>query len=124
MDWLFLHLFNIILEVHHDVLQAVINMEPLDSSQGVHGDLTVSVKLDDACVQHVVKLLGSSCVFYSSVLSLLDPGPQACQLFHILLELLLLHDLLLLLLLYLVLGASSLAAYLQQVSADTLLHFY
>ena len=73
---LFLHLFTIILEVHHDVLQAFINVEPLDSSHGVHGDLTVSVKLDDASLHHVVKLLGSSDVFYSSVLSLLDSGPQ------------------------------------------------
>ena len=77
MGWLLLHLFTIVLEVHHDLLQAVVNVEPLDSSHGVHGDLTVSVKLDDACIQHVVKLLGSSHVLYSSVLSLLDPGPQA-----------------------------------------------
>ena len=77
-----------------------------------------------ACIQHVMKQLGSSHVFYSSVLSVLDSGPQACQLFHILLELLLLHDLLLFPLLDLVLGAASLAAHLKQVSADTLLHYY
>ena len=72
----------------------------------------------------MVEQLGSSNIFYCSVLSVLDSGPQACQLFHILLELLLLHDLLLFLLFDLVLGASSLAAYLQQVSTDSLLHYY
>ena len=59
----FLNLLIAILEALHVFLKAVINVKPLDSVLGIHGDLPISVKLDDASLHHVVKLLGRSDVF-------------------------------------------------------------
>ena len=119
----FLNLLIAILEALHVFLKAVINVKPLDSVLGIHRDLSISVKLDDASLHHVVKLLGRSNVFRSFLLSSLDSASQVRQLRHVLLELLLLHDLLLLLLLDLVLGSSSLGAHLEHVGADALVHY-
>ena len=123
LGWLFLNLVTVVQEVAHPLLEAVINVKPLHASNCIQNNFAVTILLYLACVQHVVKQLGSSNVFYSYLLSIYDSGPQVCQLFHVLLQFLLFHDFLLFLLFDLVLGPSSLRAHLEQVGAYPLVHY-
>ena len=120
LGWLFLDLATIVLEVHHNFLQAIFNVKSLDSSWGVHIDLVFPSCFNEASVSHVVHQLGSTFIVESTVLSCLDSGSQVCQLLQVCLELLLLQNLFLLLLFYLVFGPSSLAAHLEHVRPDAL----
>jgi hypothetical protein len=108
LDWVFLDLATIVLEVHHNFLQAIFNVKSLDSSWGVHINLVFPSCFNEASVSHVVHQLGSTFIVESTVLSCLDSRSQVCQLLHICLEFLLLQHLILLLIFYLVLGPSSL----------------
>ena len=73
----------VVRNVWDDLLQALVDSEPLHSSNGVQDDLLLSNLLDLASVDHVAHQLGSTCIVVSSTLSFLDSVSEDGQLLHI-----------------------------------------
>ena len=113
-------LLVIVRVVWDDLLQALVDSEPLYSSDGVQDDLLLTDLLDLASVDHMAHQLGSTFIVISSLLSILDSVSEDGQLLHISSHLNFPCFFHLLLFFDLVLGPSSFGAHLEHTGAHSL----